>query len=116
MRQGIVMLWIHWLAKYIISCLIKVGMDKSFHLDISIIKKDNNVCFESICWNSQRKWIIKKLGLNLASSSWNYKYPVLFISAATCDLLKEKENDENYYFIHNVNSLITNYLYYLYYL
>ena len=26
-----------------------------------------------------------------------YKYPVLFISAATCDLLKEKENDENFF-------------------
>ena len=27
---------------------------------------------------------------------WN-KYPDLFISAATCDLLKEKENDENFF-------------------
>ena len=25
------------------------------------------------------------------------KYPVLFISAATCELLKEKENDENFF-------------------
>ena len=39
----------------------------------------------------------KKQFVYLASSSQSYKYPVLFISTATCDLLKEKENDENFF-------------------
>ena len=52
-----------------------------------------------IWWKTQCKYIIKKICsyIWLALLRIEYKYPVLFISAATCDLLKEKENDENFF-------------------
>ena len=64
MTLWIVMSWVHWLKKYMIS-----GLKKVFIKKFSVIKTQN-------IWN---------------------KYPDLFISAATCDLLKEKENDENFF-------------------
>ena len=55
MRQWIVMF------KFIDLKNTWYHVERSFHLDISITKKDNTVCFERICWNLQWQYIIKKI-------------------------------------------------------